>query len=140
MSQTPDEINYEQQRVNYKLVQIDREVVEALKELLDLLKTLASDRTSSLSASKLEQLDFSVLEKVISRADSAAEEVANIIPPGCHGSEQNSESFLRVARSLNLDGPSDWSSRLDDYQLSDWGLASRDSVSYGQSQSDHSNV
>ena len=29
--------------------------------------------------------------------------------------EQNSESFLRVARSLNLDGPSDWSSRLDDH-------------------------
>ena len=25
------------------------------------------------------------------------------------------ESFLRVARSLNLDGPRDWSSRLDDY-------------------------
>ena len=30
-------------------------------------------------------------------------------------SEKNSESFLRVARSLNLDGPPDWSSRLDDY-------------------------
>ena len=30
-------------------------------------------------------------------------------------SEQNSESFLRVARSLNLEGPPDWSSRLDDY-------------------------
>jgi len=30
-------------------------------------------------------------------------------------SEQRSESFLRVARSLNLDGPPDWSSRLDDY-------------------------
>jgi len=30
-------------------------------------------------------------------------------------SEERSESFLRVARSLNLDGPSDWSSRLDDY-------------------------
>jgi predicted DNA-binding antitoxin AbrB/MazE fold protein len=29
--------------------------------------------------------------------------------------EQNSESFLRVARSLNLEGPPDWSSRLDDY-------------------------
>lgn len=25
------------------------------------------------------------------------------------------QSFLRVARSLNLDGPRDWSSRLDDY-------------------------
>ena len=30
-------------------------------------------------------------------------------------SEEHSESFLRVARSLNLDGPRDWSSRLDDY-------------------------
>jgi hypothetical protein len=30
-------------------------------------------------------------------------------------SAPESESFLRVARSLNLDGPSDWSSRLDDY-------------------------
>jgi hypothetical protein len=30
-------------------------------------------------------------------------------------SEHASESFLRVARSLNLDGPPDWSSRLDDY-------------------------
>ena len=30
-------------------------------------------------------------------------------------SEQHSESFLRVARSLNLEGPRDWSTRLDDY-------------------------
>lgn len=30
-------------------------------------------------------------------------------------SEGNSVSFLRVARSLNLDGPPDWSSRLDEY-------------------------
>ena len=29
--------------------------------------------------------------------------------------DRNSESFLRVARSLNIDGPSDWSTRLDDY-------------------------
>ena len=29
--------------------------------------------------------------------------------------EQQSESFLRVALSLNLDGPPDWSSRLDNY-------------------------
>ena len=34
-------------------------------------------------------------------------------------SGQNSESFLRVARSLNLDGPPDWSSRLDDYLYGD---------------------
>jgi predicted DNA-binding antitoxin AbrB/MazE fold protein len=27
-------------------------------------------------------------------------------------SDERSESFLRVARSLNLDGPKDWSSRL----------------------------
>jgi predicted DNA-binding antitoxin AbrB/MazE fold protein len=30
-------------------------------------------------------------------------------------SEKESESFLNVARSLNLDGPRDWSSRLDEY-------------------------
>ena len=30
-------------------------------------------------------------------------------------SERNPVSFLRVARSLNLDGPHDWSSRLDEY-------------------------
>ncbi|HEX6649298.1 MAG TPA: antitoxin family protein [Pyrinomonadaceae bacterium] len=30
-------------------------------------------------------------------------------------SEPKSESFLRVARSLNLEGPRDWSSRLDEY-------------------------
>lgn len=30
-------------------------------------------------------------------------------------SEEKSESFLRVARSLNIDGPRDWSTRLDDY-------------------------
>jgi len=30
-------------------------------------------------------------------------------------SERKSESFLRVARSLNLEGPPDWSSRLDEY-------------------------
>ncbi len=30
-------------------------------------------------------------------------------------SEKNSESFLRVARSLDIDGPRDWSTRLDDY-------------------------
>jgi hypothetical protein len=30
-------------------------------------------------------------------------------------SPEQPESFLRVARSLNLDGPPDWSSRLDDY-------------------------
>ena len=29
--------------------------------------------------------------------------------------EEHSESFLRVARSLNIDGPRDWSTRLDDY-------------------------
>lgn len=33
-------------------------------------------------------------------------------------SEGEPESFLRVARSLNLDGPTDWSSRLDDYLYS----------------------
>jgi hypothetical protein len=30
-------------------------------------------------------------------------------------SEQEPQSFLRIARSLKLEGPPDWSSRLDDY-------------------------
>ncbi len=30
-------------------------------------------------------------------------------------SAQKSESFLEVAQSLNLEGPHDWSSRLDEY-------------------------
>ncbi|HNH27354.1 MAG TPA: DUF104 domain-containing protein [Anaerolineales bacterium] len=29
--------------------------------------------------------------------------------------EKKPKSFLRVARSLKLDGPSDWSERVDDY-------------------------
>lgn len=29
--------------------------------------------------------------------------------------EKNPKSFLRVARSLQLTGPTDWSSRVDDY-------------------------
>ena len=29
--------------------------------------------------------------------------------------EQKPKSFLQVARSLRLQGPADWSSRLDDY-------------------------
>lgn len=29
--------------------------------------------------------------------------------------ERKPKSFLRVARSLGLEGPSDWSSRLDEY-------------------------
>lgn len=31
------------------------------------------------------------------------------------GPEREPRSFLRVARSLELEGPSDWSSRLDEY-------------------------
>ena len=30
-------------------------------------------------------------------------------------SEREPQSFLQVARSLNLEGPRDWSSRLDEY-------------------------
>lgn len=30
-------------------------------------------------------------------------------------SQKEPESFLEVARSLNLEGPRDWSSRLDEY-------------------------
>ena len=30
-------------------------------------------------------------------------------------SEKEPQSFLQVARSLNLEGPRDWSSRLDEY-------------------------
>lgn len=31
------------------------------------------------------------------------------------GDGSKPESFLNVARSLNIEGPKDWSSRLDDY-------------------------
>lgn len=34
-------------------------------------------------------------------------------------SAPESESFLRVARSLNLEGPPDWSTRLDEYLYGD---------------------
>ena len=33
------------------------------------------------------------------------------VPPTSH----KPRSFLRTARSLNLEGPSDWSTRIDDY-------------------------
>jgi predicted DNA-binding antitoxin AbrB/MazE fold protein len=38
-------------------------------------------------------------------------------------SEQKSESFLQVARSLNLQGPPDWSSRLDEYLYGEKSVA-----------------
>jgi predicted DNA-binding antitoxin AbrB/MazE fold protein len=31
------------------------------------------------------------------------------------GVSRNTKSFLSTARSLNLEGPSDWSERIDDY-------------------------
>ena len=37
------------------------------------------------------------------------------IEPVGDNAEEKTESFLRTARSLNLEGPSDWSARLDDY-------------------------
>ena len=40
-------------------------------------------------------------------------------------SASEEESFLRVARSLNLAGPRDWSSRVDDYlRGTDWSMNS----------------
>jgi predicted DNA-binding antitoxin AbrB/MazE fold protein len=38
-------------------------------------------------------------------------------------SEKQPKSFLQTARSLNLQGPSDWSERLDDYL---YGLRGKD--------------
>jgi predicted DNA-binding antitoxin AbrB/MazE fold protein len=32
-----------------------------------------------------------------------------------HSSEKKGKSFLQIARSLKLEGPADWSERLDDY-------------------------
>ena len=43
--------------------------------------------------------------------DLADVEVVTVKPT----SEQKPKSFLQVARSLRLQGPADWSSRLDDY-------------------------
>ncbi|MDT5123488.1 MAG: hypothetical protein QOC96_2970 [Acidobacteriota bacterium] len=37
------------------------------------------------------------------------------IEPTTQTSEKKGQSFLQIARSLNLEGPSDWSERLDDY-------------------------
>lgn len=110
MSQTQDEINHGQQRIISELVQIDRKVLEALKAVIDILKTVGE---GSATASKIAQIDLNSLEAAISRAHSVNVRVSDIIPPGA--SEQNSQSFLEVARSLNLDGPPDWSSRVDDY-------------------------
>lgn len=121
MSQSQDEINddqqgvnggqprvdYGQQRVNYELAQIDLKLLEAIKALVDVLKTGNTVSLAPEVVSKLQEIDFPNLEAAISR-------VADIAPPGC-ASEQNSESFLRVARTLNIDGPPDWSSHLDDY-------------------------
>ena len=33
-------------------------------------------------------------------------------------------AFLRIARALNLEGPSDWSTRIDEYLYGDLGNAS----------------
>ena len=117
MSQTPDEINYGQRRVNDELVQIDLRIIETLKTLVDILKSAHALSLDPGAASKLAQIDLNSLETAISRASSVSNEVANITPPGAL--EQNSESFLKVARSLNLEGPPDWSSRLDDYLYGD---------------------
>ncbi len=38
-------------------------------------------------------------------------------------SGQKSESFLQVARSLNLQGPPDWSSRLEEYLYGEKSVA-----------------
>jgi hypothetical protein len=35
--------------------------------------------------------------------------------------KQTKRSFIQTARSLNLDGPSDWSERIDDYLYGDIG-------------------
>ncbi|HET6976731.1 MAG TPA: hypothetical protein VFI24_10440 [Pyrinomonadaceae bacterium] len=109
MSQNQDEISQGQQRVNSELVQIDLKLLEAIKAVLDILKTGNALPLAPEVISKLQQMDFSSLEEDISRVS-----VTGIVPPGCKP-VQNSESFLRVARSLKLDGPPDWSSRLDDY-------------------------
>ena len=116
MSQTPDEINNGQRQINYELVQIDRKIIETLNALIDILKSAHGLSLDPRAASRLAQIDLNSLETAISRACSV-NEVGAINPPGT--SKQNSESFLKVARSLNLEGPPDWSSRLDDYLYGD---------------------
>jgi predicted DNA-binding antitoxin AbrB/MazE fold protein len=37
------------------------------------------------------------------------------IEPTTRSSEKKGRSFLQIARSLKLEGPPDWSERLDDY-------------------------
>jgi hypothetical protein len=43
------------------------------------------------------------------------EDLANLETKADNGHPAEPKSFLRVARSLRLQGPADWSSRLDDY-------------------------
>jgi hypothetical protein len=44
-----------------------------------------------------------------------AEDLAGLETKADNGHSAEPKSFLRVARTLRLQGPADWSSRLDDY-------------------------
>ncbi len=60
-----------------------------------------------------------IFDGSVFRPDSPVELEPNtrvrIIIESAETPEQKPESFLRVARSLKLQGPPDWSSRLDEY-------------------------
>ena len=54
---------------------------------------------------------FRPTEAVDLKPDTRVQLIVTVKPPA----EEKSKSFLRVARSLRLSGPADWSSRVDDY-------------------------
>ena len=53
---------------------------------------------------------FRPIETVELQPDTRVQLVVTVKAP-----EEKPKSFLRVARSLKLQGPKDWSSRVDDY-------------------------
>ena len=69
---------------------------------------------------KIRQTLYAVFDGTVFRPDQQIDlapdtRVRITIEPATALDDRKSESFLRVARSLNIRGPRDWSSRLDHY-------------------------
>ena len=63
-------------------------------------------------------IEEKVIEKLRVLPEGQQAEVLKFVEDLAEGKptpEQKAKSFLQVARSLRLQGPADWSSRLDDY-------------------------
>ena len=68
----------------------------------------------------IRQTLYALFDGTVFRPDQPIDLAANTrvritIEPTTTVDHHKCESFLRVARSLNIRGPRDWSSRLDDY-------------------------